>query len=155
MALLALAVNRPSDRPSSGSQLLNQMDSGSGETAGSAIAKKLWSARIRESSVNDQSAKQERTQTQLRKSQVASNYLRQSPRRWNHGELYSPHDLSPEELARFRKPTRPKFDVIDVLGINPLDEYQVSQGGQWRSGKRDPPELSRLANGVDVCRKKN
>lgn len=130
------------------------MDSGSGETAGSAIAKKLWSARIRESSVNDQSAKQERTQTQLRKSQVASNYLRQSPRRWNHGELYSPHDLSPEELARFRKPTRPKFDVIDVLGINPLDEYQVSQGGQWRSGKRDPPELSRLANGVDVCRKK-
>ncbi|KAI6383119.1 hypothetical protein MCOR25_000305 [Pyricularia grisea] len=84
----------------------------------------MWSAEARERNKNDYAARQERTQSQLRKNQVANNYLRQSPRRWNHGELYSPHDLSPEELARFRKPTRPKFDVIDVLGINPLDEYQ-------------------------------
>ncbi|TLS27333.1 hypothetical protein PpBr36_04687 [Pyricularia pennisetigena] len=109
---------------SSGSKLLNQMDAGRSETPANAIKKYMWSAEARERNKNDYTAKHERTQIQLRKNQVASNYLRQSPRRWNQGELYSPHDLSPEELSRFRKPTRPKFDVIDVLGINPLDEYQ-------------------------------
>ncbi|TLD23937.1 hypothetical protein PspLS_06849 [Pyricularia sp. CBS 133598] len=119
---LAAIIQKPN--ASSGSKLLSQVDWGSNETTGDALKKYVWSAEIRERNKNEYAAKHEKTQTQIRKNQVASNYLRQSPRRWNQGELYSPHDLSPEELARFRKPTRPKFDVIDVLGINPLDEYQ-------------------------------
>ncbi|KAL8298682.1 hypothetical protein RB597_007343 [Gaeumannomyces tritici] len=51
-------------------------------------------------------------------------YVRHMPRRWAAGEVYSPHDLSPEEIGRyFKRELKPRFDVFDVLGFNPLDNY--------------------------------
>ncbi|KAL8384165.1 hypothetical protein RB599_006490 [Gaeumannomyces hyphopodioides] len=60
----------------------------------------------------------------LRKEDQSNSYIRQMPRRWTAGEVYSPHDLSPEEIKRyFRRELKPRFDVFDVLGFNPLDNY--------------------------------
>lgn len=60
----------------------------------------------------------------LRREDQSNSYIRQMPRRWTAGEVYSPHDLSPEEIKRyFRRELKPRFDVFDVLGFNPLDNY--------------------------------
>lgn len=51
---------------------------------------------------------------------------RYMPRKWVNGEVYSPHDLSPSEMNKWRSARRPAKDIIDLLGINPLDHYKVS-----------------------------
>ncbi len=56
---------------------------------------------------------------------VSEDLARQMPRRWRVGDVYAPHDLSPEEMGKWRRQTRPAEDVLDVLGLNPLDEYRV------------------------------
>ncbi len=61
----------------------------------------------------------------LRRQQVSEAYLRRMPRRWQRGDVYAPHDLSPEEAARWRKPVTRSVDIMDILGVNPLDEYRV------------------------------
>lgn len=48
-------------------------------------------------------------------------------RRWKDGDIYSPHDLSHEEMEKWKKPKRVTVDAFDTLGINPLHEYKVSQ----------------------------
>ncbi|KAK2037255.1 ribosomal protein S18 [Colletotrichum somersetense] len=60
----------------------------------------------------------------LRERKISDDYIKQMPRRWRSGELYAPHDLSPVEAAKWRKTKRPNVDVIDLLGINPLDHYR-------------------------------
>lgn len=47
-------------------------------------------------------------------------------RRWREGDVYSPHDLSHEEMKKWKVPQKARDDVFDVLGINPLHEYKVS-----------------------------
>lgn len=64
-------------------------------------------------------------QMEFLKSQKMSNdYLKQMPRRWQAGDVYSPHDLSPIEMQKWRKRSLPNSDVVDSLGINPLDMYK-------------------------------
>ena len=46
-------------------------------------------------------------------------------RKWQGGDLYTPHDLTPREILKFSKKTNPSKDVFDVLGVNPLDAYKV------------------------------
>lgn len=46
--------------------------------------------------------------------------------KWRPGDLYTPHDLSPEEMGKRRQPRVPNQDAFDVLGINPLHEYKVN-----------------------------
>jgi len=46
-------------------------------------------------------------------------------RRWKKGDIYSPHDLSPAEMRKWRYRSKPDQDVFDMLNINPLDEYKV------------------------------
>ncbi|GKT60311.1 ribosomal protein S18 [Colletotrichum tofieldiae] len=60
----------------------------------------------------------------LREKKVSDDYVKQMPRRWRAGEVYAPHDLSPVEMEKWRKSKRPNIDVIDLLGINPLDHYR-------------------------------
>lgn len=67
----------------------------------------------------------QRTLDQLRESQLSDAYLRQMPRRWAAGDVYAPHDLSPQEAQKFRRPRAPRMDVMDALGVNPVDEYRV------------------------------
>ncbi|CAF9914778.1 MAG: hypothetical protein GOMPHAMPRED_008262 [Gomphillus americanus] len=45
-------------------------------------------------------------------------------RKWQGGDLYTPHDLTPREILKFSKTTNPSKDVFDVLGLNPLDAYK-------------------------------
>ncbi|WQF88572.1 Putative small ribosomal subunit protein bS18 [Colletotrichum destructivum] len=60
----------------------------------------------------------------LREKKVSDDYVKQMPRRWNAGEIYAPHDLSPVEMEKWRKSKRPNVDVVDLLGLNPLDHYR-------------------------------
>lgn len=56
---------------------------------------------------------------------------RQLTRRWTEGDVYAPHDLSGEEMAKFKKSQkkgRPKKDALDMLRINPLHHYKVHCG---------------------------
>lgn len=49
---------------------------------------------------------------------------RQMHRKWKGGDTYAPHDLSYQELKKWIKPRQPSKDVIDMLGLNPLDHYK-------------------------------
>jgi hypothetical protein len=56
----------------------------------------------------------------------SSELERLQTRRWKKGDIYSPHDLSPAEMKKWRERTKPDRDVFDMLNINPLDEYKVA-----------------------------
>ncbi|KHN96602.1 Ribosomal protein S18 [Metarhizium album ARSEF 1941] len=60
----------------------------------------------------------------LRNSKNSADYLKQMPRRWEAGDVYSPHDLSPVEMQKWRKRSLRSNDVVDALGIRPLDMYK-------------------------------
>ncbi|KAF4339762.1 ribosomal s18 [Fusarium beomiforme] len=60
----------------------------------------------------------------LKNQKVSNDFLKQMPRRWEAGDVYSPHDLSPVEMQKWRKKTVRNNDVIDALGISPLDMYK-------------------------------
>merc|ERR1712187_192457 len=45
-------------------------------------------------------------------------------REWRRGEIYSPHDLSPAEMKKWRKRQSPPTDAFDSLNKNPLDLYK-------------------------------
>lgn len=54
-----------------------------------------------------------------------ANLARQSTRNWKPGDIYAPHDLSPQEMRKWKAPKQPTKDIIDMLGLNPLDHYRV------------------------------
>lgn len=67
------------------------------------------------------------------------------PRRWRVGDVYAPHDLSGVEMSKWkklRKKPKVKYDVMDQLGMNPLDHYKnfsimseyVTEMGRIRHG---------------------
>lgn len=58
-------------------------------------------------------------------------------RDWKAGDVYSPHDLSPTEMKKWRKRQSPPTDAFDALKKNPLDLYKVSlpiYGDTWCRG---------------------
>ena len=63
----------------------------------------------------------------LRQQKISSDYMREMPRRWELGDVYSPHDLSPAEMSKYRRRQTRQTDVIDLLGIRPQDNYTVSK----------------------------
>lgn len=63
--------------------------------------------------------------TQRRDSMERDELARQMHRRWTGGDVYAPHDLSYQEQKQWKKPRQPNKDVIDMLGLNPLDHYKV------------------------------
>ncbi|KAH8902708.1 ribosomal protein S18, partial [Coniochaeta sp. PMI_546] len=68
--------------------------------------------------------KKEKTLEGLRARTTSDNYARQMPRHWKAGDVYAPHDLSPAEMRKWRSRQPPKKDVMDLLGVNPLDMYK-------------------------------
>ncbi|KAL7795943.1 ribosomal protein S18 [Trichoderma ceciliae] len=60
----------------------------------------------------------------MRNQKNSNDYLKQMPRRWDAGDVYSPHDMSPVEMQKWRKRSPRGGDVIDALGIRPLDMYK-------------------------------
>ena len=63
---------------------------------------------------------------QLEEKERAQEMERMQIRRWNEGDVYAPHDLSPAELKKWRHKSRPDRDVFDILAINPINHYMVS-----------------------------
>lgn len=61
------------------------------------------------------------------------NLARQSTRNWKPGDIYAPHDLSPQEMIKWKQPKQPSKDIIDMLGLNPLDHYRVRRPPVWIS----------------------
>lgn len=62
----------------------------------------------------------------LRERKMSADYLRQIPRKFRPGDVYSPHDLSSKEMTKWRKWKPRTDDVVDTLGLRPLDMYKVS-----------------------------
>ncbi|PTB40929.1 uncharacterized protein TrAFT101_006078 [Trichoderma asperellum] len=60
----------------------------------------------------------------MRNQKNSNDYLKQMPRRWDAGDVYSPHDMSPVEMQKWRKRSPRGGDVVDALGIRPLDMYK-------------------------------
>ncbi|KAI1425725.1 ribosomal protein S18 [Xylaria sp. FL1777] len=60
----------------------------------------------------------------LREKTRAGDFIRQMPRRWRVGDVYAPHDMSPSEMAKWRRSTGRKQDLVDMLGLRPLDMYR-------------------------------
>lgn len=57
--------------------------------------------------------------------QVSQQYMAHMPRRWEEGDVFSPRDLGSAEARKWRKKAQKTADVIDLLGINPVDHYSV------------------------------
>ncbi|KAI1211613.1 ribosomal protein S18 [Annulohypoxylon truncatum] len=51
-------------------------------------------------------------------------YARQMTRRWKAGDVYAPHDISPVEMGKWRRNQSRKKDLVDMLGLSPLDMYR-------------------------------
>lgn len=45
-------------------------------------------------------------------------------RKWKPGDVYAPHDLSPAEQNKIRRPGPQTDDPFLQLGVNPLDMYK-------------------------------
>ncbi|KAF3000515.1 hypothetical protein E8E14_007036 [Neopestalotiopsis sp. 37M] len=63
-------------------------------------------------------------QEELRGKIIAGDYMRQAPRRWRLGDVYAPRDLSPSEMSRWGKISNVEKDVVDLLGLKPVDMYR-------------------------------
>ncbi|KAL2889650.1 ribosomal protein S18 [Ceratocystis lukuohia] len=63
------------------------------------------------------------THKEMAERRVSEDYLRQAPRQWKRGDVYAPRDMSFSEMAKWKRSRQRNADVIDILGINPLDEY--------------------------------
>lgn len=67
------------------------------------------------------------TQTaEMLESERKAQFQRQMFRKWQPGDVYSPHDLTGTEQKKWKfGRTKPQSDAFDVLGINPINEYKV------------------------------
>lgn len=116
-----LSLNRPSRRvPREGNKSNNER----GPPPGDAAARLLnrYKQRGRADAASLESA-----HNYLREQKIANDYLRQMPRRWQIGDVYAPHDLSPAEMNKWRRKKMRQADVVDMLGIRPQDMYKVSR----------------------------
>lgn len=50
---------------------------------------------------------------------------KQMARPWRRGDVYSPHDLSPVEMKKWRRRNILPKDAFDATAINPMDEWKV------------------------------
>ncbi|CAJ0539249.1 Ff.00g069580.m01.CDS01 [Fusarium sp. VM40] len=94
---------------------------GGGTTRGDAAARLLDRYKSR---ANSYSMEKSQQMDFLKNQKMSNDFLKQMPRRWQAGDVYSPHDLSPIEMQKWRKKSVRNNDVIDALGINPLDMYK-------------------------------
>ncbi|EEQ87719.1 hypothetical protein RJZ56_001530 [Blastomyces dermatitidis] len=66
----------------------------------------------------------ERFEKQAIQEQRARAFERQQKRYWESGDVYSPHDLSPAEMMKWKKKKSPSTDAFDALSLNPLHLYK-------------------------------
>ncbi|KAI0179315.1 ribosomal protein S18 [Hypoxylon sp. FL1284] len=141
-----LAVPQGAPRPASVRAESLRADSTRGA---SDIYETLRTARVR----------REATIEDVNKTLRNEDYARQLTRRYVAGDVYAPHDLSPIEMAKWRRNQARKLDLVDMLGLHPLDmyrnfsvisEYMTSHGRIKKSvetGLR-PPNQRKMAKAV-------
>ncbi|DAA78963.1 TPA_exp: putative 37S ribosomal protein S18 [Trichophyton benhamiae CBS 112371] len=56
--------------------------------------------------------------------QRAFDLQKQQTRTWQPGDVYSPRDLSPAEMKKWKKRRNPTTDIFDALSLNPLHMYK-------------------------------
>lgn len=107
----------------SGANAFNQSDPDSPHTPSphDALANLMNSAR----SLDRLTIRGDNTAQKAKENTNRENLARQSTRNWKPGDIYAPHDLSPQEMVKWKQPKQPSKDIIDMLGLNPLDHYRV------------------------------
>ncbi|KAI1435192.1 ribosomal protein S18 [Xylaria sp. CBS 124048] len=86
------------------------------------LARDLYQTIMRPSRGNASERRQ--TVEQLADKNRSDDYMRQMTRRWRVGDVYSPHDLSPSEMSKWQRNSSRKQDVVNLLGLRPLDMYR-------------------------------
>ncbi|EEH38077.1 mitochondrial 37S ribosomal protein RSM18 [Paracoccidioides lutzii Pb01] len=69
-------------------------------------------------------AMKENFERQAIQQQRARALERQQKRFWETGDVYSPHDLSPAEMKKWKSKKSPSTDAFDALSLNPLHLYK-------------------------------
>lgn len=98
----------------------------------------------------------------LRRAYTRKDLESQVTRKYKPGDVYAPHDLSGAEASKWKKMSkkpRPRFDVLDQLGIDPRQHYTnlammgeyTSEMGKIKSGKETglrPVNQRRMAKAI-------
>ncbi|KAI1485840.1 ribosomal protein S18 [Biscogniauxia mediterranea] len=66
----------------------------------------------------------DRVKEELRALNRSDDYARQMSRRWRVGDVYTPRDIGPGEMSKWRRSSPRKTDLVDMLGLHPLDMYK-------------------------------
>ncbi|PGH19060.1 ribosomal protein S18 [Helicocarpus griseus UAMH5409] len=69
-------------------------------------------------------AMREKFEKEMLREQRAKAFEKQQKRFWENGDVYSPHDLSPAEMRKWRVKKSPPTDAFDALSLNPLHLYK-------------------------------
>lgn len=64
-------------------------------------------------------------QKRMEAQRLGDEYMLHMARRWREGDVFTPHDLSANEMRKWRKRLGRKEDVLEIVGVNPLDHYRV------------------------------
>lgn len=62
----------------------------------------------------------------LREVKISNDYLRHMPRKWASGDLYSPNDMGPIAMDKWKRRMARSYDIVDALDMRPKDMYKVS-----------------------------
>ncbi|CAK7218077.1 hypothetical protein SCUCBS95973_003367 [Sporothrix curviconia] len=92
--------------------------------ANAALSSVLFDSEARRLMYERREERKRSTLERMAERKVSEDYARHMPRRWNQGDVYAPHDLSHAEARKWKKAAQPTEDIVDMLGINPLDEYR-------------------------------
>lgn len=119
---LPLGASHRSPKPNNNN---NGNNSGGGGGSGGGYSRPGEAAASMLSRINKQQTRHRLEAIEaLRNAKNSADYLRQMPRRWEAGDVYSPHDLSPVEMQKWRRRSPRTADVVDALAIRPLDMYK-------------------------------
>ncbi|CAK7199144.1 hypothetical protein SEUCBS139899_001816 [Sporothrix eucalyptigena] len=92
--------------------------------ANAALSSVLFSSESRRVMYERREERKRSALERMAERKVTEDYARQLPRRWKQGDLYSPMDLDPRETKKWKKAYTNNEDIVDLLGINPVDEYR-------------------------------
>jgi hypothetical protein len=72
----------------------------------------------------------------LNQAAVSRAYMQEMPRPWRVGDVYAARDLGPTEMRKLlsRHYKRVPVDVLDMLGIDPLESWKVSPLSRSKRG---------------------
>lgn len=91
-----------------------------------AAAKSIFDKMRASHTPNEAPMGERKVEGELRGKNVAEDYMRQMPRRWKLGDVYAPRDLSSSEMRKWGGISNVERDLVDLMGLQPLDMYRVS-----------------------------